>query len=91
MNLGNDKALWLLFVVPTILVPVYLWCFWQKSRALKMLAGTEMLKKINTSVSFRRQVLKAFLLIAALMVFMNFLADIIYSYLDPRVSLEDRR
>lgn len=33
----------------------------------------------------------AFLLIAALMVFMNFLADIIYSYLDPRVSLEDRR
>ena len=65
MNLGNDKALWLLFVVPAILVPVYLWCFWQKSRALKMLAGTEMLKKINTSVSFKRQVLKAFLLVAA--------------------------
>ena len=65
MNLGNDKALWLLFVVPAILVPAYLWCFWQKSRALKMLAGTEMLKKINTSVSFKRQVLKAFLLVAA--------------------------
>jgi Ca-activated chloride channel family protein len=65
MNLGNDKALWLLFVVPVVLIPAYLWCFWQKSRSLKMLAGTEMLKKINTSVSFRRQVFKAFLLIAA--------------------------
>ena len=65
MNLGNDKALWLLFAVPVILVPAYLWCFWQKRRALKMLAGTEMLKKINNSVSFNRQVLKAFLLIAA--------------------------
>ena len=33
----------------------------------------------------------AFFLIAALMVFMNFVADILYSWLDPRVSLEDRR
>jgi Ca-activated chloride channel family protein len=65
MNLGNDKALWLLFNVPVILIPAYLWCFRQKSRALKILAGTEMLKKINTSVSFKRQVLKAFLLITA--------------------------
>ncbi|MBN1973645.1 MAG: VWA domain-containing protein [Sedimentisphaerales bacterium] len=65
MNLGNDKALWLLFIVPAVLIPAYIWCFWQKSRALKVLAGTEMLKKINTSVSFKRQVLKATLLIAA--------------------------
>ncbi|MEJ2648622.1 MAG: hypothetical protein P8016_09475 [Sedimentisphaerales bacterium] len=65
MNLGNDKALWLLFFVPVILIPAYLWCFREKARALKMLAGTEMLKKINTSVSFKRQILKAFLLIAA--------------------------
>lgn len=33
----------------------------------------------------------AFLLIATLMVSMNFLADILYSYLDPRVSLDGRR
>ncbi len=33
----------------------------------------------------------AFLLIAALMVFMNFLADIFYSYLDPRVSFGSGR
>jgi Ca-activated chloride channel family protein len=65
MNLGNDKALWLLFTVPVILIPAYIWYFWQKSRALKMLAGTEMLKKINNSVSFNRQILKAVLLIAA--------------------------
>ncbi len=65
MNLGNDKALWLLFAVPVILIPAYIWYFWQKSRALKMLAGTEMLKKINSSVSFNRQVFKAVLLISA--------------------------
>ena len=65
MNLGNDKALWLLFAVPVILIPAYIWCFWQKSRALKILAGTEMLKKINNSVSLKRQVLKAFLLVTA--------------------------
>jgi peptide/nickel transport system permease protein len=33
----------------------------------------------------------AFLLIATLMVSMNFLADILYSYLDPRVSLDGHR
>ncbi len=33
----------------------------------------------------------AFILIAAVMVFMNFMADIIYSLLDPRVTLESRR
>jgi Ca-activated chloride channel homolog len=65
MNLGNDKALWLLFAVPVILIPAYIWCFRQKFRALKMLAGTEMLKKINASVSFKRQVLKACMLIIA--------------------------
>ncbi len=65
MNLGNDKALWLLFAVPVILIPAYLWYFWQKSRALKMLAGTEMLKKINNSVSLNRQVLKAVLMTCA--------------------------
>lgn len=33
----------------------------------------------------------AFLLIATIMVFMNFVADILYSWMDPRVSLEERR
>ncbi len=65
MNLGNDKALWLLFAVPVILVPAYIWCFWQKTRALKILASHEMLRKINNSVSLKKQLLKAFLLILA--------------------------
>lgn len=65
MNLGNDKALWFLFAVPAILLPVYIWCFWQKARALRVLASSEMLKKINNSVSFRKQILKALLLLAA--------------------------
>jgi Ca-activated chloride channel family protein len=65
MNLGNDKALWFLFAVPAVLVPVYIWCFWQKARALRVLASSEMLKKINNSVSFRKQILKTLLLLGA--------------------------
>ena len=65
MNLGNDKALWLLFVVPVMLVPAYIWCFWQKARALRVLAHTEMLKKINNTVSLKRQIFKALLLLTS--------------------------
>src|SRR4030043_870416 len=65
MNLGNDKALWLLFIVPALLVPAYIWCFWRKAKALKVLASSDMLKKINVSVSLKKQIFKAFLLIAA--------------------------
>jgi Ca-activated chloride channel family protein len=63
MNLGNDNALWLLFVVPAILIPAYVWCFWQKVRTLRVLANSEMLKKINNTVSLKRQIFKALLLL----------------------------
>jgi Ca-activated chloride channel family protein len=65
MNLGNDKALWLLFAVPVILLPAYVWCFWQKDRALRVLASSEMLKKINNAVSIKKQIFKSLLLLAA--------------------------
>ncbi len=65
MNLGNDKALWFLFAVPAVLLPVYIWCFWQKARTLRVLASSEMLKKINNAVSLRKQMFKALLLLAA--------------------------
>jgi len=65
MNLGNDNALWLLFLVPMVLVPAYVWCFWRKARTLRVLASHEMLAKINNSVSLRKQMFKALLLIAA--------------------------
>jgi len=68
MDLGNDRALWLLFVVPAILVPAYIWCFWRKAQALKVLASTDMLKKINISVSLKKQIFKAFLLISAFVI-----------------------
>ena len=64
MNLGNDRALWLLFVVPVVLLPAYIWCFWQKAKSLRILACNEMLKKINVSVSLKKQIFKALLLIA---------------------------
>jgi len=65
MDLGNDRALWLLFIVPAVLVPVYLWCFWRKASVLKILASVEMLRQINTAVSLRRQMIKAVLLLCA--------------------------
>jgi peptide/nickel transport system permease protein len=33
----------------------------------------------------------AFILIAGIMVFMNFVADVLYSFLDPRVTIDNRR
>ncbi len=68
MNLGDDRALWLLFAVPVILVPAYIWCFWRKTGALRVLASTDMLKKINASVSIKKQIFKAFLLISAFVI-----------------------
>ena len=65
MNLGNYSALWFLFIVPLVLLPAYVWCFWRKAGMLKVLASSEMLKQINTSVSLKKQVLKALLLITA--------------------------
>ena len=65
MNLGNDRALWLLFAVPVVLVPAYIWYFQRKARALKVLASSDMLKKINVSVSLKKQIFKALLLNAA--------------------------
>ncbi len=65
MNLGNDKALWLLFAVPVVLIPAYAWCFWRKAQALRLLASNEMLRKINSGVSLQKQALKAVLLVLA--------------------------
>ncbi|HEX41660.1 MAG TPA: VWA domain-containing protein [Phycisphaerales bacterium] len=65
MNLGNYNALWLLFAVPVLLVPAYVWLFWRKARALRILASHEMLRKINVSVSLCRQIAKACLLVGA--------------------------
>jgi Ca-activated chloride channel family protein len=65
VNLGNDKALWLLFLVPAVLIPAYVWCFWRKAQALRVLASSEMLRKINNAVSLQKQMLKAALLVVA--------------------------
>ncbi len=65
MQFGNYNALWLLFAVPLLLVPAYVWLFWAKAKTLKVLASSEMLRKINVSVSLRKQVFKAVMLVIA--------------------------
>ena len=57
--LGNDTALWFLFLVPGVILPVYIWNFVRKKRALHLLAQHEMLGKINRTVSLKRQIFKA--------------------------------
>jgi Ca-activated chloride channel family protein len=64
MELGNDKAIWLLFVIPAVLVPAYLWSFYWKRRALAAFAEIGTLGRISASVSLGRQVLKAAMLVA---------------------------
>ena len=63
MILGHEKALWFLFAVLFVLVPAYIWCFTRKRQMLKVLAQAELLNKINQSVSFKKQIFKAVLLI----------------------------
>ncbi len=65
MILGNYNALWLLFAVPVLIVPIYLWCFLQKKRALNVFAEQKILKNINAAISFKRQIFKAVLMTAA--------------------------
>jgi len=84
MDLGNDKALWLLFMIPVVLVPAYIWCFWGKSKSLKALASSEMLKKINVSVSLKKQVFKASLLITAFI-------SIVIALTEPRWNPQPQR
>jgi len=55
----------LLYVIPAVLLPAYVWCFWRKSKALRTLAGAKLLREINASVSVKKQVFKAALLICA--------------------------
>ena len=65
MDLGNYDALWLLFAVPVALLPACIWSLLRKRRALKILAGIEVLERINSSVSLPRQVFKAIILMTA--------------------------
>jgi len=80
--------LWLLFVVPVILLPAYAWCFWQKVRALRILADSEMLKKINNTVSIKKQIFKSLLLLAA---FISIVVALTEPKWNPQVEKIKRR
>lgn len=65
MRFGNYDALWILFALVIVILPAYIWNFWRKGRALKVLASMDILKRINASVSLSRQVFKAIVLMVA--------------------------
>ena len=75
MRWQNIDAFWYLFVAVFVLLPAYSWSFWRKRRALRVLAASEMLKRINYSVSIGRQVFKALLLVLGFVVIVIALAQ----------------
>jgi len=66
MRLENYEALWLLWLLP-IMAAVYGYSFYRKRQSLKAFAGSELLNRINVSVSVKRQVVKATLLLTAVL------------------------
>lgn len=65
IRLVNDQMLWLLFAVVFVLVPVYIWNFISRKKALKKLADINLLSHINNQSSVSKQLFKALLLIFA--------------------------
>lgn len=65
MQFKQYDAFYALFLLVFPVIPVYVWCFWRKRKALNRLAETDLLKVINPSVSLSRQVVKAVLLVTA--------------------------
>ena len=80
--------MWLLFAVPVVLLPAYIWSFWQKVRALRILASSEMLRKINNSVSLKKQIVKALLLLVG---FVSIVAALTEPRWNPRAQKIKRR
>ncbi|MCP4710412.1 MAG: VWA domain-containing protein [Planctomycetes bacterium] len=66
MRFGNYQALWLLWSLP-FLAMVFGYSFYRKQLALKQFATHDLLKQINTYASVKRQLLKAALLLIAVM------------------------
>lgn len=66
MILGNENALYLLFLIPLVITPLYIWSFIKKRRTARKIADAKLIEKINDQVSIRQQVLKAALLTVSL-------------------------
>lgn len=66
MLLGNYEYLWLLWLVP-ILAGLYALAFYRKGRALRLFAAGELLGAINPNVGRLRQIVKACLLLLAVL------------------------
>lgn len=65
MQFLQYDAFFALFLLVFPIIPVILWSFWRKQKMQRQFAETDLLKKINKSVSGSRQIFKSFLLIAA--------------------------
>ena len=87
---GNENLLWLIFVALFVLVPAYVYCFWRKAGALRVLASLDMLKKINVSVSFRRQILKAVILLTGFIVIVIALIRPVWNPQSKQISRSGR-
>ncbi|MCD6175556.1 MAG: VWA domain-containing protein [Planctomycetes bacterium] len=65
MQFKQYDAFYLLFVLVFPVIPIYVWCFWRKRKALNLLAQADLLKTINPSASLSKQISKSLLLTVA--------------------------
>jgi len=65
MQFKQYDAFYALFLLVFPVIPVYVWCFWRKQKALNMLAQADLLKTLNPSASLSRQIFKSVLLSVA--------------------------
>lgn len=63
MVLGNVKVLWLLFLVPVLLVPLFIWSFIAKARSIAAFAQNHLVPILTSHISRPRQIIKAGLVI----------------------------
>jgi Ca-activated chloride channel family protein len=68
MILGNENALWLFFIVPCVLVPLYLWSRFQKNRLLKRFVEPKLLPIVDPQSSRMRNFIKAVMIAMAVSV-----------------------
>jgi len=65
MQFKQYDAFYALFLLVFPVIPVYVWCFWRKQKALNLLAQADLLKTLNPSASLARQIFKSVLLSVA--------------------------
>lgn len=79
IKIGSPESLWLLWLVPLTLV-FFIYAFRKKTKLLELFASPEMLARLTSGVSRQRQVLKAALVLFAVLMAVLALAEVKWGF-----------